>query len=723
MAENKTLVQRIALLGGKDIERDLDAIGKSAVRSFSKLQSDFKAIGDRMSTLGKSITSAAAKFSGLSVAVGAAGYALGGFIKSAADAADQQAKMAQKVGISQKSYAGLAWAFEQSDISAQDFQGAIAKMVKTMKAGATGFNGLRVVAQQGITDQRVMDQLLALSDLFASMPDGLEKDQLALKYFGRAGLSMIPAMNQGSAAIRALMKEAKALGLQFTDAESKIGDDFGDALGRLTKASIATKHHLGLLFAPALTEAIDELTIMLVNNRKVIMDWGKQMSESARVIVEDFVRVLQGEQAQTETMQNLIGVYTAVKEAGTVMSTALVAAFRVLVGAANAIAAPFNFLFGTSIQGNALAIVLVVGYLTGAFRVLYGAVMLVVTALGTNLARAVAATAFAAFASVVGTVAAGFRILAGAITASTVAWSLSPWGRFAAIVTVILTGLYLLATKFPEVFASIKQWVMDAGVAIKEWVVGGLGLVWDKLKGIYASVTTWLSGKWTALKQMAADAFSWVVEVSSNALQSIKSGFATAFDGIKSIVATVFDGITSLASTTMTKVLGYLETMLSKASKLAEGLLGLFSGENDVPGGSTPGPEAGFAQGGHIRGRGTSTSDSMIIRASDGEYMQRAAAVRKYGVGFMNALNSLRIPLGAIRGYASGGLIGGAMPIPALAAASGGQGRANMRPLDLTIGDQRYEGLLAPVGEAERLIQYAINKRARSAGRKPGWYR
>jgi len=48
----------------------------------------------------------------------------------------------------------------------------------------------------------------------------------------------------------------------------------------------------------------------------------------------------------------------------------------------------------------------------------------------------------------------------------------------------------------------------------------------------------------------------------------------------------------------------------------------------------------GFAGGGLIEGSGTTTSDSINIRASRGEFMVRAAAVDHYGVDFFAALNA-----------------------------------------------------------------------------------
>jgi TP901 family phage tail tape measure protein len=51
-----------------------------------------------------------------------------------------------------------------------------------------------------------------------------------------------------------------------------------------------------------------------------------------------------------------------------------------------------------------------------------------------------------------------------------------------------------------------------------------------------------------------------------------------------------------------------------------------------------------FANGGFVSGRGTGTSDSILARVSNGEFVMTAASVQNYGVDFMNALNQQQIP-------------------------------------------------------------------------------
>jgi len=69
-----------------------------------------------------------------------------------------------------------------------------------------------------------------------------------------------------------------------------------------------------------------------------------------------------------------------------------------------------------------------------------------------------------------------------------------------------------------------------------------------------------------------------------------------------------------------------------------------------------------FADGGMIRGPGTGTSDSIMARVSNGEFVMRAAAVRTLGAGFLSTLNrfaggGMVMPSRGIPSFAGGGLV------------------------------------------------------------------
>lgn len=78
----------------------------------------------------------------------------------------------------------------------------------------------------------------------------------------------------------------------------------------------------------------------------------------------------------------------------------------------------------------------------------------------------------------------------------------------------------------------------------------------------------------------------------------------------------------------------------------------LLSGENAIK------PEGSFASGGMVRGPGTGTSDSILARLSNGEFVMRSAAVRYYGADLLSRINALQLPR-----FAAGGLVqSGIMP-------------------------------------------------------------
>lgn len=95
-------------------------------------------------------------------------------------------------------------------------------------------------------------------------------------------------------------------------------------------------------------------------------------------------------------------------------------------------------------------------------------------------------------------------------------------------------------------------------------------------------------------------------------------------------------------------------------------------------------PVAAYATGGRVRGPGTGTSDSIMARLSNGEFVMRAAAVRAYGPALLEKMNGLRIPK-----FADGGLVDAAMSAPV------GQSGRDLGRVDLNLPGGETISLLA----------------------------
>lgn len=149
-------------------------------------------------------------------------------------------------------------------------------------------------------------------------------------------------------------------------------------------------------------------------------------------------------------------------------------------------------------------------------------------------------------------------------------------------------------------------------------------------------------------------------------LKTAADDVATRINGdVENAFATMFEQIGSGAKSAKDAFADFARSVLAAinriaAQKIAEELFGGMNKGGGGLGGLISGlfQWAGFASGGYVSGPGTTTSDSIPVRLSAGEYVLRAEAVRRVGVDFLHALN--------------GGLFGPRWSGPRLAFADGG---------------------------------------------------
>lgn len=118
-----------------------------------------------------------------------------------------------------------------------------------------------------------------------------------------------------------------------------------------------------------------------------------------------------------------------------------------------------------------------------------------------------------------------------------------------------------------------------------------------------------------------------------------------------------------------------------------------------------PGFSTGGSPGGYIRGPGSTTSDSILAAVSNKEYVVKALAVRKYGLGFMNALNAGTLDMNRVKdamGESKG-----------VGSTAGGNGES--MTVNLTINGQQIGGLSGSRSSVMGLVD-ALHEVARQTG-------
>jgi len=175
-----------------------------------------------------SISANVGKLQGAMGALGAT-LSVGAFVawqKSLIDAADNMQDLSQKVGIGVRELAGYKLAAEQSGTSLE----AVAKGVKKLSTYMVE-HGDKLKAA-GITAKDADGALQQLSEVFANMPDGVQKTALATQLFGKAGMDMIPMLNLGAKGLAEATEKSSAYAKQLAELAPK-ADKFNDSMAQL----------------------------------------------------------------------------------------------------------------------------------------------------------------------------------------------------------------------------------------------------------------------------------------------------------------------------------------------------------------------------------------------------------------------------------------------------------------------------------------------------------
>lgn len=255
--------------------------------------------------------------------------------------------------------------------------------------------------------------------------------------------------------------------------------------------------------------------------------------------------------------------------------------------------------------------------------------------------------------------------------------AIAAFGRLTGMVAGLEAGLGLAGKAIEIVWAGMNGLALMAIRFLPLLgVLGPTGLIIVGLLAIGAALITW-QGSWEDVGKAVGAVLDWLL---------------MKFDGIG-------------------KAIYYSIALLGRFLGMGGGAFGGGGGGAAVA--PIPPEAGGKATGGPITGPGG--TDRVPIWATAGEFMMRTAAVAKYGLGFMDAINSLSwpnagpaTPAPASLRYAGGG------PVVSVAGAGG------RIAVDLSINGETFGDLLAPPMVATKLVKFARSARLFSAGRKPG---
>lgn len=212
-----------------------------------------------------------AKFAKIGAALGTAlaggVLATGVAVKSAINHMDDLSKSAQRVGLSTEVFSRLAYAGDLADVSMEDLQTSLGKLVKSQAAAAAGtgaqakqFEALGIAVKN--SDGSLRDTSAVLSDFadrFQALGGGPEAIAAGMAIFGKSFQNIIPLLKDGSDGLRQATDEADRLGVTLSTQAGKNAEYFNDNLTRLKSAVLGVAQSVATGILPTLIDLTNQL--------------------------------------------------------------------------------------------------------------------------------------------------------------------------------------------------------------------------------------------------------------------------------------------------------------------------------------------------------------------------------------------------------------------------------------------------------------------------------
>jgi hypothetical protein len=745
---------------------NLDDLAKKAADEIKRLGASFGPLGQAASGAAASFIQMKGALATIGVAIAAIGFSklitgIFDVAKSAADANEQLRSLAITAGTSSEQFGGFAFALEQSGASAQVLQRAMFVIGDAIgQATEEGSRSVGVFEKLNIALRDSAGRARDPIEVFKEFATQLSKirnvaDQqaLAIQAFGRRiGPQLVEAAQQGGAGLQGLADEFARLS-GFTKEAGDLGDEFNDSLNRMSTAAASIGNKLGQAFQPALIQAMNGITEALVRIR-----------EALQPLFDAFQSLASGTVSLIGSLGNLAAAFDRLG-VGRLVSiiSPLAPALRVLTGAIDLLGQAFSF-----------AATVINAFADGIERLRellgIGAADAQKTKQGIEDVGAAAVKTQDEISRInfLG-VAGGLSVLdnvkekTDAASEATKSWVSELLGidlsSIATKAELAFQQLTADATASRQQIAALNwpglidptQWSVAAQTVFEE-ILAGANSLFEQLSANvpsidFSTLATSAEETFERIRTALAGAFSnsssifnQLVQTGTSAFQrlgqaanSIPQQIRTAFQGLVSFFSSLggqianamqsgFNALVNAAKEAVQQAISFIEGLIARIGEAIRRLAGLqASGSGAASGGQ-------FAQGGRVYGAGTSTSDSIPAWLSHGEFVIRAAAVKKYGSQLFHALNMMRLPRRFLESMV-GGFANGGMPsmkplsVP-LRMADGGQvgSSSSLAPVTLNIGAEQITGLLAPREVVDKLARFGTSQQVRSAGRKPSWY-
>ena len=562
-------------------------------------------------------------FAALGVTLSAGAVALG--IKKTIDGMDALNDASKRLGVGTEALSALGYAAEQSGSSMEGLQTGLKFLNKNLQEARDGSKEMATTLRQfGVTALDDTESALAkLADGFAKMPDGARKTAAAIKIFGRSGTELIPLLNEGSAGLAKFRAEAERLGIIVSGPAAKAADDFNDSMNKIGKSFSAIGISIANSVLPyfkqlagAMGEAatagggLSGVLAALTRELGNLMRYGTDSAGRKMGLTKELEQQEKILEQQIKRRQELLKEYES-------------ASFTGLFGNKKVIGEKLD-----NVTRNIMVTEEEIGKLNKELN---------------SLSAAERAAGEAG------------KVAADGIAAG---------GAAAEEAAAKLVGLQTSYAKLIKDIREGKAEVRGGPVKdVKESSVLDINRLREKAKqALEKGDADSIESAQKFIKQAKAindylidtkQITAGYYQTQADLLLKLAEQGEQLAEGVE--IKTVFGYDPKQVQGAAEMAWADMQSALSAKGPLTVGVVQVGASEftNLTDDGRQIISAKGMASGGAVRGPGTGLSDSILARLSAGEFVVRAQAVRNYGLGFMERLNSLALPK-----FAGGGPVG-----------------------------------------------------------------
>jgi len=387
---------------------------------------------------------------------------------------------------------------------------------------------------------------------------------------------------------------------------------------------------------PIITDMVIGLANALIENAPILIDSAiKVVVEVVKAIIKNLPKIME---SLAKAIPQAAGPILAV-----IAGAAVFGKIKSLIGGLFTGSGGISSIVSSGVSGLANTVTSAVSGLMGTIKSLFTGIGQAISGFIKAFAGPEVLAGAAGFAAAAASIAAGIVLIGGAIGIVMPALEGLMNNIIIPIATFIANTVLGLITTLTDAIINITQY---AFIPLGEFLTNSFIAIMNTLTDVVVRLTNsaiiplinTLSGAFIGILKTVGDILNGVVKSALEGIADIVEATGVAFEGMGRGIEMALNGVNAVLSTFADLIKSIADAVVAVVALVQNRSINYGHGYAHL-----------FAEGGRVEGPGTSTSDSIPARLSDGEFVIKASSAKMIGYDTLDDMNENgRLPASAI---------------------------------------------------------------------------